>query len=163
MGRFSRSLTEVFEAYGDDADSALEAWANVDPEAWSDYCDGAAVRRYTADYAAFVRTLTHSVDREALKAEAGEARLFEVTEASAEFRMRERIRLEGREYALASLSGAAGAEIIRAAALRDRKAALTTIQRSAAQMRLADHIEHESDRLGRDVTAGEVLGWTEAA
>ena len=163
MARYSNTLTEVFEAYGHDATEALEAFANLDHESWSTYVDAAAEKQYLADYKNYVRSLTRSVDKEALKADAGQVRLFEPTDGAAEFRMRERLRLDGHEYDLASLAGISGAQIIREAAERDLKPALTTINRCKAQFQLAKHIEGESERLGREVAAGEVLGWRTAA
>lgn len=86
----------------------------------------------------------------------------------AEKHIRERIVIqnddgERQEYDQFSLAGAEGAKVLRAVAERDKRHAETTFERSHLQFKLADAIEAESVRLGRDVSVAEVLGLAEAA
>lgn len=158
MSRYSNALSDVFAAYGADAESGLAAYANVDPEGWSDYVDSAAIKRYRDDYANYARSLVRLVEKERIASDAGQARLFEVAEG-AQIKMRERIILDGVEHDLGALTARNGADVIRKVAARDLAPAVTTVERCRALLRLADHMEAESERLGRDVSAGEVLGW----
>jgi len=57
VSRFAKSLEDVFEAYGDDAEGGLAAFANTDPPAWSAYVDQAAVKQYRADHGAYRRSM----------------------------------------------------------------------------------------------------------
>lgn len=156
MARYSNALTSVFEAYGEDAKSALEAYGNVDNEGWSCYVDAAAEKQYLADYRNWSRQLVGSVARERLERRSGQARLFELDETATQLDLRRRLRLDGEEFDLAAL---ADTSTIRKVADRDESGARTTLVRSRVLRKLADHMDAESERLGRPVTAGEVLGW----
>jgi hypothetical protein len=153
---------EIFEAYEDPTDG-LAAWANVDPDGWSAFVDGSAEKCYLNDRAAWVRSLTQSVEKEALAARRGQPRLFEPVESAARVELRERIVWNGSEYLLADLAGKKGALVLRSAMTRDLKPAQTTIERCKNGLALADHIESESDRLGRDVSVSEVVAMGRAA
>lgn len=67
------------------------------------------------------------------------------------------------EYDQLRLAGPEGARILRTVAQRDQLHARTTFERSHFQLKLAEAIEVESRRLGRDVSVAEVLGLAEAA
>lgn len=153
------SLAEIFVTYGDDAEPALAAWANLDPEAWSTYVDVAAEFRYHLDYAKWRRAMVRSAKAEAVQKQTGQARLFEMPESEAKVELRSKLVLDGVEHDLAGLAGDKGADIIRLVAERDLSPALTTVNRCRTLLRLADHMDAEAERLGRDVSAGEVLGW----
>jgi hypothetical protein len=153
---------DIFDAYPVAADG-LAAWANVDHDAWSAFVDSAAEKQYDTERASWVRSLTQSVRKDALKANNGQARLFEPPESATRVELRERIVWSGQEYLLADLAGRDGAAVLRKAMQRDLKPALTTVQRCRNGLALADHIEGESDRLGRDVSVSEVVSLGEAA
>lgn len=153
---------EVFDAYPD-ATEGLAAWANVDPEGYDAFVEGAAAKRYDAERAAWVRSMTQSVRKDALHAKSGQARLFEPPESATRVELRERIVWSGTEYVLADLAGKDGALVLRKAMTRDLKPALTTVQRCKNGLALAEHIEAESERLGRDVSVREVVSLSEAA
>jgi hypothetical protein len=162
VSRYSKTLTEVFEAYRDEAQAALAAYANVDPEGWSEYVDRSAAKCYLADYAHWRNSQVRRVEADAIAAANGQARLFEV-EPGVAVDVRTVLVLGGVEYEVGSLVGATGAAILRAVAQRDLKPAVTTVKRCKNWFSLADHIVAESERLGRDVSVAEVLGWSEAA
>jgi hypothetical protein len=163
MSRHSNALTDVFAAYGDDAEAALEAFANVDHEAWSAYVDRAVAKQYHADYASWRRGLVRSTTADAIASRSGQVRLFEPTESAPIIDFRARLVLDGDEYELASLRGHHGADVLRSAAQRDFGPAATTLKRCRQMLALADHIEAETGRLGRDVSVAEALGWEAAA
>lgn len=166
MSRHAASLVATFEAYGpDEADDALAAYAQTDPDAWSAYVDTAAARRWKADRRGWLKSQVAAVEREAIAATAADQpRLFEVApvEGVAQLVLRERLVLDGEEFDLGRLSGLEGAKIVRKVAERDLTPALTTVVRSRQMLQLAEHVTTESERLGRDVTFGEVLGWVAA-
>ena len=157
MSRNPSSLVSVFEAYGDDAAQALEAWANVDHEAWSAFTDGAAESLYLNRYKAWRRSLTTTVDKAFTKAKKGEARLFNVPESVESTVLRERLVYDGNEYELLGLAGHDGAALARKVAERDLAPSLTTVNRCRFMLELADHIDAETERLGRPVEFREVL------
>lgn len=159
MSRYSNALSDVFAAHGADAESGLAAYANTDPQGWSSYIDDAAVMRYRSDQANWARSLVRSVERERITSATGQARLFEPGETDAHIKVRERLRLDGIDHDLGPLAGKEGVDVIRKVAERDLSPALTTVNRCRTLLRLADHMDAESERLGRPVTAGEVLGW----
>jgi hypothetical protein len=162
MSRYSNTLTELFEAYGNDATAALEAYGNVDNEGWSEYTDRAAEKQYRFDYGSWLRGQVRATEADSIAAVSGQARLFEVEPGFA-IDIRTTLILDGVEYDVGSLAGADGADVLRKVAARDLKPAKTTIVRCKGQLALADHIVAESERLGRDVCAAEVLGWSQAA
>jgi len=159
VSRYRRSLTEIFDAYGDAASDALAAWANIDSEAWSDYVDQAAEKQYRSDYGAHRRSMTRAVEKEALAAEAGQAQLFETSGSTVKVELRRTLVLDGVEYDVAELAGHDGAAIARKVAERDLAPSLTTLNRCKFTLQLADHVDAETERLGRPVTFAEVLGW----
>jgi hypothetical protein len=153
---------DIFEAY-ENAAEGLAAWANIDPDGWSAFVDTAAERRYDTERAAWRRSLVRSVLAESVRSDHGQAKLFEPPESGARIEVREVIVAEGHEHPLFDLAGAEGARLIRVAMTRDLKPALTTIKRCKNGFALADHIEAESSRLGRDVAVREVIAMGEAA
>lgn len=159
MSRYSQTLQDIFEAYGDDAEMALEAYANIDPEGWSLYVDSAAEKQYVSDYRNHRRSLTRSVAKEALAEAAGQAQLFDPGPSAERVELRRIIVFEGQEFDLGTLAGHDGAAIARKVAERDLAPSLTLVNRCKFTLRLADHVDAETERLGRPVTFGEVLGW----
>lgn len=162
MNRFGKTLTDIFEHYGDDAETALEAFGNIDNAAWSVYVESAAAKQYARDYGNWLRSQVREVDRDAVKSAAGHARLFEPPEGVSVL-VRTVLRYDGKDIHLASLAGHRGATIAREVADRDAKQGKTMLERSNRLRQLADHVAAESDRLGRDVRFGEVLAWAESA
>lgn len=152
----SEVLVELFDAYGNDAQAALEAMANVDPLTWSTFVEEAAARQYRSEYAAWVRRQTKE-----LSIANSAPRLFSVDEVR-EVTLRERIVIrqdgERREHALMALAGAHGAAIIRTACQRDERGARTTLGRTAALKKLAAELERRSEAEGRPVSVAEILG-----
>lgn len=161
MSRYRQSLRDVFDAYGDDAEAGLQALANTDPPFWSEYVDAAAAKQYKADYRRHRATITASASREAVAEAAGQARLFIPPESEERIELRRVVILDGQEYDLARLSGHDGTAIAREVAYRDMKPAATVMARSRFVLRLCDHIDAETERLGRDVSFAEALGWGE--
>lgn len=159
MSRYSNTLQAIFDEYGDDATAALAAYANIDPEGWSAYCDSAAEKQYRVDRAAHRRSLIRSVEKDVIAAASGQARLFEVPAHEEQVELRSTFVYEGVEYDVGSLAGHDGAAIARKVAERDLAPSLTTVNRCRFTLRLADHVDAETERLGRPVTFGEVLGW----
>lgn len=155
----TRPLAEIFDAYGDDAKAGLAAWANLNPESWSAYVDAAAERQYRGDYAVWRRRLISTAQQERVAEDNGQARLFEPPEPGALTDFRQRVVLDGIEHDMADLEGADGAAVIRKVAERDLAPAVTTVSRCRSMLKLADHMDAETERLGRPVSAGEVLGW----
>lgn len=158
MARVHSALADVFEHYGDDASAGLEALANTDNEFWSRYVDEAAESRYRLDYARWVRSHLVSVQHEVTAASKGQAQLFDMPRQAKAIELREVLQYDGRTYRLADLAGTEGAQVLLAVANRDDKPAKTVIIRNRVYRRLANHIVAETERTGRDVSAGEVLG-----
>lgn len=159
MSRYSQTLQEVFDAYGADAESALAAYANIDPEGWSLYADSAAEKQYLSDYRNHRRSLTRSVEKEALASVSGQARLFEVPPSTERVELRRILILDGEEHDLATLAGHEGSSIARKVAERDLAPSLTTLNRCRFILQVADHVDAETERIGRPVSFAEVLGW----
>lgn len=149
-------FVELFEEYGNDARSALDAMANVAPEAWSQFVDAAAEAQYKKRYAEWVRAHTKKVVHAS-----GQSPLFGPEEMK-KLTVRERVVLTvngGREeYDFLSLSGPEGAAILLAVAERDERPARTTLVRSNAMKKLAKEMLAQSQSEGRPVSVGEVLG-----
>lgn len=159
MAWYSNALKDVFEAHGDDAETALSAFANTAPAEWSEFVDRAAEKEYLRCYKNWVGSHLKRAEKERLTADSGQARLFEPPEPALTVVFRERLFLDGREYDLASLKGYDGADVLARVADRDESPAVTTVQRCRNMRGLAEHMRAETERLGRDVSAGEVLGW----
>jgi hypothetical protein len=156
MSRTPSPLAAVFDAYGDDAEAGLAALANTDPAFWHAYVDEAAERRYRNDYSSHRRTLKVSMQKDATRSAAGQARLFEPG-PGAMVELREVLVYDGTEYHLADLEGEEGAAILRKVAERDLAPALTTVERSRSYLRLAEHLTTETHRLDRSVKVAEVI------
>lgn len=157
------TLYDLFEAYGDKPTEALAAWANVDPDAWSKFTDEASENRYHADFRRWLGRQVATVKADALKQASGQARLFEPPDSGTLVELREWLLIDGEQVRFIDLEGRAGASLIRKVMTRDLKPALTTVNRCKYGLALADHIETESDRLGRDVAVHEVVTLGEAA
>lgn len=156
MARMHSSLIAVFEQYGDDAEAGLQALANTDHALWSAYTDSAAEAKYRSDFASWVRRQTVRMSKDDIAASNGQARLFTPPRSKlVEARMM--VRLDGKIYRVADLAGHEGAAILRRVAERDLKPSRTTVARCKVQLKLADHITAETDRLGRDVSVNEVV------
>jgi hypothetical protein len=153
---------DIFDNYEEPRDG-LEAWANVDPDGWSAFVEGAAERRYQNERAAWVRSQVQSVAFDMKKKAKGEVRLFELPESATTIDIRERLIVDGKEVILLKLAGKSGADVLRQAMDRDMKPALTTVRRCKTGFALADHIEAESERLRRDVSVAEVVTLVAAA
>ena len=163
MSKHHSSLVEVFEQYGHDATAGLAALANTDPPFWSAYVDAAAEKQYRADHRSYQRSLLRMVRRDDLTTSAGQARLFEVPQSDEEVALRRELVLDGETYQLALLAGLDGAAVLRRVAQRDLAPATTTVKRCRILLQLADHIEAETERVGRDIAVGDVLNLAERA
>lgn len=163
MSRFSQSLEAVFEAYGDDAEAGLQAFGNTDPPAYAAYVDAAAAKQYRADHGTYRRSALLLATKDIAQQAAGQAHLFDPGPSTKRVDIRRILVLDGVEYDIATLSGTAGAEVVRRVAERDLAPATTTIERCRYMLQAAEHVAQESDRLGRDVSFGEVLGLAVAA
>lgn len=150
------NLSTIFEAYGEDSAAALAAFANLDPQAWSEYNDRAAERQYRAEYRTWVRS-----QKAQLLTESQQVKLFGDSDVD-RIVVRERLVTkrdgERQEHVTFSLAGAEGAAILREVAKRDSKGAKTTLARMAALRKLADEVERRSKAEGRPVSVAEVLG-----
>ena len=150
------NLSTIFEAYGEDPAAALEAFANLDPQAWSDYNDRAAERQYRAEYRAWVRS-----QKAQLLTESQQVKLFGDSDVD-RIVVRERLVTkrdgERQEHDTFALAGAEGAAILREVIERDSKGAKTTLARTTALRKLADELERRSKAEGRPVSVAEVLG-----
>lgn len=62
------------------------------------------------------------------------------------------------EFDRLHLAGKTGADTIRKAVERDNRPAKTTLRRGRTDLRIADAVESESERLGRPVSVAEILG-----
>lgn len=149
--------TDLFAAYGDDVDAALDAWPNLDPEGYAAWEASLARRAYLNAYRAWVRTQTVELERDELRQRTGQTRLF-TPEPAADLSLRKIVNVDGDLFALAALAGKRGADALRRIAERDSRPAATTLARARQLEKLAAHIEAESQRLGRDVTVAEALG-----
>lgn len=154
--RTSAAKAEVFDAYGDGPD-ALEAFANLHHQEWSEFVDSAALKQWKAEYATWRRGQVRSVERDLIAADRGSARLFDLPEGATRIDIRSRLIFAGIEHDTFDLAGRDGAAVLRLVAERDGAPARTVLVRSNLYVKLADHIESESKRLGRDVSVAEVL------
>lgn len=157
------SLNDLFDAYREDARGALAAWANTDHDGWSAFVDGAAEEKYRNRYRRWLSGQVERFSADAIKAKRGEVRLFEPPESGVMIELRRTLILDGAEVSLLSLAGRAGAGALRQAMQRDLAPAKTTIARCRHGLALADHIEAESERIGRDVSVAEVIELRAAA
>lgn len=151
------SLVEVFEAYGHDAEAGLAALGQTDPPFWSIYVDAAAEKQYRADHRRYQRSLLRMVQKDAVDIGRGQAKLFELPAGEAEVALRAELILDGETFALDHLAGLEGAAVLRRVAERDLAPATTTLNRCRMLLRIADHIEAETERTGRDVAVADVL------
>ena len=150
--------SEIFATYGDDIDALLEAWPNLDPEGYAVYERNALRRLLSADLKAWQRRQTVHVAAEMRAEHAGQDRLVDVpAKRPAPVAMRATVATDSGSEDFLALAGQHGADVLRQAALRDKPGAATTLARCERMLRIAELIESESARLGRDVTVAEVL------
>jgi hypothetical protein len=149
---------EVFAAYDGDVDAILEAWPNVDPVGYAEWERTALVRLLRSDVGAWQRRQCVRVDREP-KAETGQGRLEGVPlpVRRKSVRMRARVTTDKGPREFLTLSGKAGAKVLREVAGRDKPGAATTLARCERLLRIAEMIESETKRLGRPVSVAEVI------
>lgn len=148
-------LHELFEKYGHDAEAALAAYANADPEGWSMFVDRAAASAYRAKRGSWLRSLRARL----VKTE--QVNLFGET-ATSSVEIRERVVShrdgERQEHDTFALAGHDGAEVLRQIADRDEKAALPTLTAAKRLRKIASEMDRMTDKAGRPVTVAEVLG-----
>lgn len=147
---------DIFEAYGDEPRAALDAWLNVDPEGFARWSDQAEERQYHAEFMRWVRGKTIKLER--VEQNPGQTRLFEPPATSRGVKVRAALIHGGEIMETEQLAGLEGARFIRAAMTRDLAPAKTTVARCAYGFALADHLEAETERLGRPVSVAEVVG-----
>lgn len=149
-------LTEIFQAFGDDVDGALEAFANVDNAAWREFTETAARNEYKRRRSAWLRSHTRDV-----KINSTQLAMF--GGKGHKMKVRSVLVTKGddgqrHESHFMHLSGEAGAETLRLAAERDEGPARTTLIRATQMKALADEVERRSHVEGRPVSVAEVLG-----
>ncbi len=149
-------LTEIFQAYDDDVDGALEAFANVDNAEWRKFTESAVRNEYKRRRSAWLRSHTREV-----KISSKQLSMF----GAPGRRMKVRSVLvtkdddgQRHESHFMHLSGEAGAEVLRSAAERDEGPARTTLVRATQMKKLADELERRSKAECRPVSVAEVLG-----
>lgn len=147
---------EYFEEYGTDADSALAAMANVDPELWSEFVDRAARELYLAHRQSWVRSQVSEV-----AVPKSQAQLFSA-ETMKNLTVRKTIVTvvdgERCEFETLDLAGEDGAAILEGVAARDERPAKTTIKRTKDYRQLARLVREATAAQGRPVSVREVLG-----
>lgn len=151
--------SEIFAAYDGDIDAILEAWPNLDPVGYALWEGQALARLLRADVKAWERRQTVRIDADLRAEHAGQERLVDVGEPVRRERVKARAKIATDKGSVdfLSLAGPKGAAILRSAANRDLPGALETVARRKRDLTIADLIESESARLGRDVTVAEVL------
>ena len=150
--------SEIFAAYDGDLDAILEAWPNLDPEGYALWEQTALRRLLRTDVRGWRARQHVQVDREIHAERAGQDRLVDVPVKRREsVTMRATVTTDAGSESFLDLAGQAGADVLRQAAQRDKPGAATTLARCERMLRIAELIESESARLGRDVTVAEVL------
>lgn len=150
------NLTDVFAEYGDDAEAALAAYANLDPRAWSHFVDTAAEATYRRRYGAWLRS-----QKVLVRTEKDQPNLFgNVGGKAVKLRATVVERAEGKraEHDITALAGDDGAKILRSVANRDSAPAKTALVHANMLLTLADEVERRSALEGRPVSVAEVLG-----
>lgn len=154
---------DIFEQYGlDEARAALDAWLNVDPEGFHKWSDLAEERQYRIEYRRWLGKQTVVADVTEIKGPR-QPRLFEPPAASKGVELRQTVIHEGTERHLLGLAGLEAARVLREVSTRDLTPALTAVNRAKLGLALADHIESETERLGRPVSVAEVVGMRRAS
>lgn len=146
---------EYFEEYGTDADSALAAMANVDPDLWSEFVDRAARELYLSQRQSWVRAQVTQV----AIAESQSQLFSAATMKSLTVRKTVVTVIDGerREFETLDLAGEEGAAILEGVADRDERPAKTTIRRTKDYRQLARVVREMSAAQGRPVSVREVL------
>lgn len=152
---------ELFTAYGDDPRAILDAWPNLDPQGYAIWSDKAEERQILTEYRRWARTQTIKLERNPDHEE--HPALFPQPRKGKAITVRQTVVHDGEEVALLSLTGHEGATLLRQAMLRDLGPASTTVDRCRYGIKLADLIDAETERLGRPVSAAEILGVERAA
>lgn len=147
--------TEIFTAYGDDVDAALQAWGNVDPTGYAMWSESCERRQYLADYRRWNSRHVVNVATAAPQAPA----LFDAPAPVPQpVVVRASVVHDGTSVETLTLAGPEGARILREAALRDLRPAETTAARCRRYLELAKQIESASEAQGRPVSVAEVIG-----
>lgn len=155
--------TEVFEAYGDQADDALRNWQQIDPEGYAFFAETAVARQYLADYRRWDRSRRIIVERIAEATDRGAPPLFDAPKPKPEpIETRATVVHDGESHRLVDLAGVEGAALLRQAALRDLGPAESTAKRCRFHLELAELLERQTVEAGRPVTVAEVLHLTKA-
>lgn len=150
--------SEIIAAYDGDPDAILEAWPNLDPEAYAAWERTALRRLMAADVSRWRSRQIVTVEAEERAEMAGQGRLVDVRPTrrkKVEFRAS--ITTDDGPVDFMDLAGPAGAEAIRQAALRDKPGALTTIARCERLLKIAALVESESEIQGRPVSVAEII------
>lgn len=148
---------DLFAAYGDDVDGALGAWPNVDPTGYAAWSGQAERRQYRNEYRRWLSRQTITAARDTIQ-NRGQVRLFEPPTAAKGIQLRSTMIHQGEQMPVLGLSGDEGARVLRQICQRDLTPALTAVARAKFGLALADHIEAETERLGRPVSVAEVIG-----
>lgn len=147
----------IFEAYGADARAGLDAWLNVDPDDLHRWSDQAEERQYRAEYRRWLGRQTVVADAAEIAEGPQQPRLFEPPKATRTVELRSTVIHEGESKPLGDLAGLEAVRVLRDVCRRDLTPALTAVNRAKFGLALADHIEAETERLGRAVTVAEVI------
>lgn len=147
--------TDIFAAYGDDAEAALRNWQQIDPLGFDAWESDLARRQYLTDYRKWSGARKVSVTPPATEPAPS---LFPAPAKVEAIQTRPTVVHDGHEHTLLDLAGSEGATVLRQAALRDLTPAESTAKRCRFHLRIADLIEAETVRQGRPVSVGEVIG-----
>lgn len=163
----SEWLDKIYDRLGGDLDgpTAVQIAIDLDDEQYQEHMARAGERQLVTDLKNLERRRLRTVKSDIREAAVGAVTLFDASEyeTDAATLVRERIRFDGRSVPVANLAGVRGAEIAMEVATRDLGQALTTVSRARFMQAVARHVIAETERLGRDVSFGEVLGWGTAA
>ena len=147
---------EIFEEYGDDAEAALAAFANVAPHEWAEFTESAVENHYRERYRAWKRSQT----AEYVPA-SNQTQLFDdktMKALTARKTVVQTIDGERHEHEVMALAGEDGAEVLDYVAQRDERPAKTTLKRAKVYRELAKVVRERSIAEGRPVSVAEVLG-----
>lgn len=148
---------DIFAAYGDDVRAGLDAWLNVDAEDFHRWSALAEERQYRTEYRRWLGRQTMTADATAVTSPAAQPRLFEPPASTKKVEMRTALIHEGETKPLDQLAGLEAVRVLRDVCQRDLAPALTAVNRAKFGLALADHIEAETERLGRPVAVSEVM------
>ena len=153
MSTLAQDKAALFEAYGDDAEAAVQAMPNAFPNLWRWWSEHALLATYRRDVRTW-RRRRKVVDARITEAPAS---LFgEPKRTTKRKLLRHTLETASGPVPIEALAGGAGAEVLRSIAERDRKPAITMLDRCSQYERLAAELEAAAER-GETLTVAEIL------